>query len=208
MPRETAPAGLTTRQQEALEALREFQMEWGYPPTRSELGDMLGVSAQTADFHLRALERKGFVEISGHARGVTFVSGPRETVAREVPIVGRVAAGRPVLAVENLEGRLPLPEGSGADFALRVEGDSMIEAGIFDGDLVLVQQTDEARKGEIVVALLGEGETVEATVKRYLPGRGRVVLRPANATLQDIVVRPEDGFALVGRVVGVLRLWD
>ncbi len=212
------PEKLSSRQEAALRSLRAFQARHGYPPTRAELGRLLGVSAQTADFHLRALERKGLVRISRQARGVEPTPAGEALLAadggvgarveaRAVPVVGRVAAGAPLTAVENLEGALPLPEGSAADFALRVEGDSMIEAGILDGDLVLVEQTGSAKKGDIVVALVGEGDELEATVKRYLPERGRVVLRPANPTLSDIVVRRGEPFALAGRVVGVLRLW-
>jgi repressor LexA len=212
------PEKLSSRQQAALRSLRAFQARHGYPPTRAELGRLLGVSAQTADFHLRALERKGLVRISRQARGIEPTPAGEALLAadggtgsrveaRAVPVVGRVAAGAPLTAIENLEGALPLPEGSAADFALRVEGDSMIEAGILDGDLVLVEQTGSAKKGDIVVALVGEGDELEATVKRYLPERGRVVLRPANPTLSDIVVRRGEPFALAGRVVGVLRLW-
>jgi repressor LexA len=212
------PEKLSSRQQAALRSLRAFQARHGYPPTRAELGRLLGVSAQTADFHLRALERKGLVRISRQARGIELTPAGEALLAadggtgsrveaRAVPVVGRVAAGAPLTAIENLEGALPLPEGSAADFALRVEGDSMIEAGILDGDLVLVEQTGSAKKGDIVVALVGEGDELEATVKRYLPERGRVVLRPANPTLSDIVVRRGEPFALAGRVVGVLRLW-
>ncbi len=212
------PEKLSSRQEAALRSLRAFQARHGYPPTRAELGRLLGVSAQTADFHLRALERKGLIQISRQARGIEPTPAGEALLAadggdearvdaRAVPIVGRVAAGAPLTAIQNLEGALPLPEGSEADFALRVEGDSMIEAGILDGDLVLVEQQDSAKKGDIVVALVGEGEEMEATVKRYLPERGRIVLRPANATLSDIVVRRGEPFSLAGRVVGVLRLW-
>lgn len=201
------PADLTPRQRAALAAVQAFQARHGYPPTRAELGAALGVSAQTADFHLRALQRKGWLRVSPKARGVELAAPVRPRSARSVPLVGRVAAGKPLLAVENLEGTLPLPANSGADFALHVQGDSMVEAGILDGDLVLVQKTETARKGEIVVAIVGEGEGMEATVKRYLPERGRVVLRPASAAHRDLVVRPGEPFSIAGRVVGVLRLW-
>lgn len=222
---------LSVRQREALQALQKFQADQGYPPTRAELGRILGVSAQTADFHLRALKRKGYVRMSRHARGVTFVPVQRQAAvqagsplkpdvtsqeaqtslesieAEVVPVLGRVAAGRPLFAIENLERSIPLPKGCGVDFALGVRGDSMIEAGILDGDLVLVKQAKTARRGDIVVALLGEGDALEATVKRYIPERGRVVLRPENDTMSDIVVKRGEGFSLAGKVVGVLRLW-
>ncbi|MDA1261240.1 MAG: LexA family transcriptional regulator, partial [Planctomycetota bacterium] len=127
--------------------------------------------------------------------------------ARSIPLLGRVAAGSPLLALENVEGEVPLPADCRADFALRVEGDSMVDAGILPGDLVLVQQARSAASGEIVVALLGEGEAAEATVKRLrLRGRG-IVLEPANRRLRPRKVDPSEGFALAGRVVGVLRWW-
>lgn len=210
---------LRPRQRRVLEAARAFQARHGYPPTRAELGQLLGVSAQTADYHLRVLARQGYLSLSRQARALEFAplppgpasAGPSvETKAqkmRPVPLLGRVAAGRPLLAVENIESTLPLPAAIGADFALRVQGDSMIEAGILDGDLVLVKSAAAADKGEIVVALLGEGEETEATVKRYWPERGRVRLRPANAALRDFVVARDQPFALAGRVVGVLRFW-
>ncbi len=213
MPRRRPPAAglpdLPPRQAEALRAVRAFQARRGYPPTRAELGWLLGVSAQTADFHLRALARKGLLRLTRHARGVEILDArpPGAAPVPAIPVVGRVAAGRPLLALENLDGELPLPPGSGADFALRVQGDSMVEAGILDGDLVLVRRGADARPGDIVVALVGEGDTMEATVKRYLPGRGRVVLRPANPACEDLVIRRGDSFAIAGTVVGVLRLW-
>ena len=229
---------LSSRQQQALEALLKFQQEHQRPPTRAELGGLLGVSAQTADFHLRALERKGVLRLSRQSRGIDLLPAASEmasaadasgglgakpaasgagagaserslasTTSNAVPILGRVAAGSPLMALENHDGSLPLPEGCAANFALRVEGESMIEAGILDGDLVLIEQGPEARTGDIVVAMIGEGETSEATVKRYLPQRGRVVLRPANATMEDIVVRRGEPLSIAGRVVGVIRIW-
>jgi repressor LexA len=229
-PTEFSDVGaLSSRQREAWRALQAFQQRHERPPTRAELGRVLGVSAQTADFHLKALQRKGYVRLSRLSRGIDLLVSDGGTAAttpgavrvaevgahfqaeaasvRQVPVLGRVAAGAPLLALENIDGSLPLPAGSQADFALRVEGESMIEAGILDGDLVLVQKTNQARSGDIVVALIGEGETTEATVKRYVPQRGRVVLRPANATMADIVVRQGEALTLAGRVVGVLRLW-
>jgi len=217
-------SALSARQRAALAALRAFQTRHGVPPTRAELGRALGVSPQTADFHLRALARKGVLELKPlAARAVRetrsaaaappraaarrAAAAPSDPPARSVPLLGRIAAGSPLLALEHAEGAVPLPPGCRADFALRVQGDSMIEAGILPGDLVLVQQARTARPGEIVVALLGEGEATEATVKRYRTRGGRVVLEPANRRLRPREVGPEDGFALAGRVVGVLRWW-
>ncbi len=210
---------LSDRQRSALKEVAAHINQLGMPPTRAELGRRLGVSAQTADFHLRALERKGMLRCGRRARELELAPGARSllvednsfsdpnTTKVQVPIIGRVAAGAPITAIENIEDSLPIPHGTGADFALRVQGDSMIEAGILDGDLVLVQQCEQASKGEIVVAILGEGEEMEATVKRYLPGTGRVVLRPANATMEDIVIDAKQPFCLAGRVVGVLRIF-
>ncbi|MHC4824345.1 MAG: transcriptional repressor LexA [Planctomycetota bacterium] len=200
---------LSPRQSAVLEILQRAFAAQECPPTRQELGSKLGVRAQTADFHLRALERKGYVELGRNSRSIRLLvtEGPYRDVEASIPILGRVAAGVPILAVENQEGRLPQLEGSRADFALRVQGDSMIEAGILDGDLVLVEQAAEVARGEIVVALLGAGEEMEATVKRYLPFRNRIVLHPENSALPDRVVRRDEPFALAGRVVGVLRCW-
>jgi len=196
---------LSPRQKAALAVLQEAQAAQECPPTRVELGAKMGVSAQTADFHLRALERKGYVELGRNSRSVRLlVEAPSDS---EIPILGRVAAGVPILALENREGHMPRIEGSRADFALRVQGDSMIEAGILDGDLVLVEEAASASRGEIVVAMLGDGEEMEATVKRYLPEAGRIVLHPENHALSDRVVHPGESFALAGRVVGVLRCW-
>jgi len=209
-----------------MQALQTFQRQHQRPPTRAELGRLMGVSAQTADFHLRALQRKGLLHLSRQSRGIDLTSAVSAvsssssasslaslqvdgsaTAANSIPILGRVAAGSPLLALENQDGSLPLLDGCAANFALRVQGDSMIEAGILHGDLVLVEQVVDAKAGDIVVALLGEGEAVEATVKRYLPQRGRVVLRPANATMEDIVIARGEPFSIAGRVVGVIRLW-
>jgi repressor LexA len=199
---------LSPRQRAALEALQQVLATSGRPPTRAELGSNLGVSPQTADFHLRALERKGYLKLGRSSRSIHLLITDIGHFSEEnIPILGHVAAGVPILAIENQEGRLPRISGSAADFALRVAGDSMVDAGILDGDLVLVQQVHTASSGEIVVALVGEGEEMEATVKRYLPKHDHVVLRPENANMEDIVVRREDNFSLAGRVVGVMRWW-
>ena len=203
---------LSPRQRAALQALRQVQAASGRPPTRAELGSILGVSPQTADFHLRALERKGYLKLGRSSRSIqlhiaNIGQNTSQTEAETIPILGNVAAGVPILAIQNHEGSLPRLAGSQADFALKVAGDSMVDVGILDGDLVLVQQASTANSGEIVVALVGGGEEMEATVKRYLPRSNHVVLRPENATMEDIVVQPGEDFHLAGRVVGVLRWW-
>jgi len=133
---------------------------------------------------------------------------------RAIPIVGRVAAGAPILAVENIEGALPLAadawgESDGNLFALKVQGESMIEDGILDGDLALVREQAMATSGDIVVALVGEGDGVEGTIKHYRPdpGQGRVVLEPANRTMGPIVIEGQalETFRIVGKVIGVMR---
>jgi repressor LexA len=218
-------ADLSRRQWQTLQALRTLWESAACPPTREELGAALGVRAQTADFHLRALARKGFVELGRNARAVSLLppalellpEAPRRRTRalaaaaaarpepREVPIIGSVAAGLPILALENHDGSLPLAAGQSADFALRVQGDSMIDVGILDGDLVLVAEAETAPAGSIVVALVGEGETLEATVKAYRPGRGRVVLEAANPRHADLVLTSDTPFTLAGRVVGLWR---
>lgn len=233
LPPSLQPAGalapLSRRQWQCLQALRTLWKSAACPPTREELGVALGVRAQTADFHLRALARKGFVELGrnareirllaparellgplrGPSRGAERVSGGSELSAenpqRQIPILGNVAAGLPILALENQQGSLPVALSSTADFALRVQGDSMIDAGILEGDVVLVQQTTEAPAGSIVVALVGEGESLEATVKSYMPERRRVRLCAANPAYEDLVLTPDTPFSLAGRVVGLWR---
>jgi len=197
---------LSPRQRAAWDALRRFQERHGRPPTRAELGAALGVRAQTADFHLKALARKGWVELEARsARAVRLPGGTAATDAAGVPVLGRVAAGGPRLALAEAEERAAPPPRCRADFALRVEGDSMVEAGILDGDLVFVRRDPEPPSGAVVVAQLGEGETSEVTVKR-LRRRGRgVVLEPANPAYAPIRVPRGEPLRILGRVVGVSR---
>jgi repressor LexA len=198
---------LTKRQRQVLDFITRSLEERGYPPTMREIGQHMGIrSTNGVNDHLKALERKGYIERedlkSRTLRPVTSVSR-----ARAVPLVGRVAAGQPILAVENLEDTLQVDRSVVGDaqdvFALRVSGDSMIQDGILDGDIVFVRQQPTARSGQIVVALVED----EATVKRYFPERGGVRLQPANDALDPIWVGPDDGvaFRVIGVVVGVYR---
>lgn len=208
---------LTSRQNDVLGFIRAFSARHGVPPTVREIGEKFRVTPRAAFDHLRALERKGALQrrVSGRrtSRALTL-AGAAPGAFRPVPILGRIAAGGPLLAAENREGDLPLAPGSlpggGEDvFALRVRGDSMIEAHICDGDLVLVHRQDSAQPNDIVVALLeSEASEGEATVKRFLRDGHRVVLKPENPTMAPIVVDPrERRVQILGRVIGLLRGW-
>lgn len=193
----------------------------GRPPTLREIGEHFGIaSTNGVRFHLEALERYGYVKRNKRiARGLEVTtsgiarlrpepetrSPARLVVAHErIPILGRVAAGSPLLADENLEGHLDLDAAfpsRAKRFALRVTGDSMVNAGIHEGDLVVVRQADRAESGEIVVALLGD----EATVKTYRVAKGRVELHPASPAHRKRVVREGDEFRVLGVVMGLVR---
>lgn len=207
-----AETTLSVRQQEIWHFLVEYVDGHGYPPTVREIGEHVGLaSPSTVHAHLATLERVGLIrrdptkpraiELTGHRR----VEAEVTDVAR-LPLLGRVAAGGPLLAEENVEDVVGVPEplGHGADFLLTVHGDSMVEAGILDGDTLVVQRADDARNGEIVVALAGDDEgTDEATVKTfYREADGRVRLQPENAALTPIYA---DHVRILGRVVGVFR---
>ncbi len=208
---------LTARQREVLGFIQHFTVRHGVPPTVREIGDRFKVTPRAAFDHLRALERKGALQRrpsagrTSRALTPTVPLGTRQF--RPVPILGRIAAGSPNLASEDVEGELPVAPaalaGHGEDvFALRVRGESMIEVHICDGDLVLVRRQDSAQPNDIVVALLESdaGGDAEATVKRYLRDGARVVLKPENRTMKPIVVDPrERRVRILGKVIGLLR---
>ncbi len=195
---------LTARRQAILDYIVRHTQEHGYPPTVREIGKEVGLnSSSSVHFHLRALEKGGMLERVASLTRAIRPTGPQPKAqpSRTVPLVGKVAAGEPILAVENIEDALPLPETlcpAGDAFALRVQGDSMINAGILDGDLVIVQQQQTAENGEIVVAML-DGE---ATVKRFFRHGDAIELRPENDRLKPIVSKEA---SILGRVCGVLR---
>lgn len=199
---------LTDRQQQILEFIEQQVFEHGLPPTRADIVNHFGfASPNAAQCHLRALARQGVIELRpNQARGIIPLR-PRTGRGADLsglPLIGRVTAGTPVLAVENHEDEIRLDRQSFKpvpDFALRVIGDSMIDAGIHDQDLLLVHKTPDARSGQIVVARLGD----EVTVKR-LRRRGRATwLEPANSRYDSITVNSGDDFAIEGLGVGVIR---
>ena len=203
---------LTQRQRQVLEFIDLQVRERGYPPSVREIGEAVGLSSSsTVHAHLAALQEKGFLRrdpTKPRAIEVCFEPGSGAVVDRRpvvhVPLVGDVAAGTGVLAAENIEETMPLPEdltGDGTLFMLRVRGDSMIEAGIFDKDYVVVRQQPTADNGDIVVAGI-PGE--EATVKTYLAKKGKITLRPANPALEDMVFEPGE-VTVFGKVVTVMR---
>ncbi|MCX6641075.1 MAG: transcriptional repressor LexA [bacterium] len=203
---------LTEKQQDILEFIRRQVIEKGYPPSIREIGAYFGIrSTNGVRGFLQALERKGEIKRSNHiSRGIELIRAVADTTGLKasvikVPIVGRVAAGTPMLAEQNIEGFLAidsmLMKGE-ETFALRVKGDSMVGAGIFDGDLVFAKPQPDLKRGDIVVAVIGD----EATVKYFYPESSTVRLEPANRFFGPIVVeRSTPGFHIAGRVVGVFR---
>jgi len=204
-------APLTARQQQILDWIRAHVESSGMPPTRAEIAAGLGFStASSAEDHLRALERKGALEIlPGSSRGLRLIAQPGRPLQGTLPLVGRVAAGQPILAAENVEAHYRVDPSlftPRADYLLRVRGASMRDAGILDGDLLVVHRTAEARSGQIVVARLSGAAGDEVTVKR-LKRRGREIsLLPENPDFTPIVVDPRrDAFAIEGIAVGLVR---
>ncbi len=197
---------LTDRQQALLDYLASFVSKRGYAPSLHEIAHAFGFSSvQGVKDHLKALERKGYVRRRpGQRRAITLVGQPR-SFANGIPILGRVPAGPPQLAVEQSDERLTLDTatlGPGRHFALQVKGDSMIHAGIHEGDYVLVRQQDTAEPGAIVVALLDE----EATVKYLRRRRGQLLLEAANPAYRPIPLRGHvPPPRILGRVVGLYR---
>jgi len=205
MPRKKSSA-MSRRQQQILEFISKEAETRGYPPSVREIGQAVGLkSTSTVHGHLAQLERKGYIRrdpTKPRAIEVLPTPGsPRPRSAMAVPIVGRVTAGQPILAVENIEDYFPLPKDFGEPgslFMLRVRGDSMIEAGILDDDFVIVRQQDTADNGDIVVALIDD----EATVKRFFKEADRIRLQPENRFMEPIIVRDA---SVLGRVIGVVR---
>lgn len=200
---------LTERQQQVLDFIKEQVKEKGYPPSVREIGAAVGLrSSSTVHGHLRRLERKGYIRRDPTKPRAIEILNNEEMAESQimkdliaVPIVGNVTAGQPILAVENVEDYFPLPRDFASDeatFMLRIQGDSMIEAGILDGDYVVVRQQPDAINGDIIVALLEN----EATVKRFFKEPDHIRLQPENPVYEPIITTDVH---ILGKVIGVLR---
>jgi repressor LexA len=192
----------TERQARILEVIREFTSERGYPPSVREIGEMVGLSSSsTVQSHLKSLEKRGLIH-RDPTKPRALVADRRDVEHAVLPVLGKVAAGVPITAAENVEMEFPVPAvlaRKSGTFMLRVTGDSMIDAGILDGDLIVVSPQPDARNGEIVVAML-DGE---ATVKRFYREARGVRLQPENRAMSPI---RSDDVTVVGRVAAVYRL--
>lgn len=205
---------LTKRQSTVLDTIRSMIKERGYPPTIRELGKQLGIkSLRGVTTHLDAIAKKGFLKRESRARSISLMDlmEPFERALR-VPIVGRIRAGEPVLAQEQVEGHVVVdggwlgtsPSADTPHFALKVRGDSMINAGIIEGDYVIVRQQPSADSGDIVVALLGE----DATVKRFIKESDAIRLQPEHPTMEPIRITADSPLSILGKVVAVFRKID
>ncbi|MEN5161787.1 transcriptional repressor LexA [Achromobacter spanius] len=207
---------LTDRQQQILDLIRQTVVRTGFPPTRAEIAQALGFrSPNAAEDHLKALARKGAIELTaGASRGIRLKDVAAAPVQSSLPIpalaqlllplVGRVAAGSPILAAEHVEREVgvdPSLFAQAPDYLLKVRGMSMRDAGILEGDLLAVKKASEARNGQIVVARLGD----DVTVKRLQRQNGHIELLPENPDFETIVVKADQEFALEGIAVGLIR---
>jgi repressor LexA len=203
-------AELTGRQREIWSFLVAYVDRHGYPPTVREIGEAVGLaSPSTVHAHLANLERAGLLRRDPTKPRALELVGREKRAEQAVaelprlPLLGQIAAGGPLLAEQHVEDEIAVPETLRGDFLLRVKGDSMIEAGILEGDLVVVRRAQDARNGEIVVALAGDDETTdEATVKTFYREDGRIRLQPENAALEPIYAQHVE---ILGKVVGVFR---
>ena len=208
--------GLTDRQRQTLSYIAETVGGRGYPPSVREICEALGLaSSSTVHSHLQALQRKGYISIDPtkpraielHFDTDTGLAADRRPT-RSVPLLGRIAAGTPIMAEENVEEIYPMPAdlvGDGNIFMLEVAGESMIDAGIYDGDFVIIRQQPTAHSGEIVAAMIPSeySDTPEATVKTIRHRGSAIVLEPANETMEPFEAPP--GTEVLGKIVGIFR---
>jgi len=198
---------LTDRQKEILRLISGYIEEKGYPPSYQEMADRLNIKSKFAILkHIDALVTKGYLEKDSSARGLRIINSeyaPHGRNETNIPLIGRVAAGFPILAQENVERYIPIPraliKSEGRYFALKVRGDSMIDAGIFEDDLVVVNSTNNARNKDIIVALLHD----EVTVKRLMIKSNETYLKAENPDYDDIY--PQGAWSIQGKVVGLVR---
>ncbi|MBM7094273.1 MULTISPECIES: transcriptional repressor LexA [Alteribacter] len=203
---------LSRRQQDILEYIKTEVKQKGYPPSVREIGEAVGLaSSSTVHGHLSRLEKKGLIRRDPtKPRAIEVIELEEQNESLQisespsvyVPFIGKVTAGQPITAIENIEEYLPLPSRMVQDeksFILEIQGDSMIEAGIFDGDMVVVRQQQSANNGDIVVAMTEEDE---ATVKRFFKEKDHIRLQPENASLDPILLKH---VSILGKVVGVFR---
>jgi len=212
---------LTDRQQEILSFIEQFRDENGYPPSLRQIGKQFGISSTFGvKRHIDALVKKGYILVeSNTSRGITVLSNFEnislpsilsdvEEYFKRLPIIGRVAAGIPITAVENHEGDIVVDpsmlKGCGTCFALKVKGDSMINAGIVEKDFVIVASQNFAKHDDIIVALIGE----EATVKRYWQKNNEIKLIPENDNYKPIEIVDKENFHIAGKVIGVIRWYN
>ena len=191
----------TRRQQDIIDVIREFTAERGYPPSVREIGERVGLSSSsTVQSHLRNLEKRGFLKRDPmRPRTLALAEDHGETI--RIPLIGKISAGSPLLSVENIEEEISMSSLIVPDpgcFMLRVKGNSMVESGILDKDMVVVKFTPEAEDGQIVIALIND----EATIKRFYRSNGKIHLQPANRDMQAIWVTD---VTIIGRVVAVIR---
>ena len=195
---------LTKRQEEILNLIKTHITDFGFPPTRADIAKKLGFkSPNAAEQHLRAIEKKGFIKIlSGASRGIVL----SESENNEIPVIGLVAAGGPILAQENIEKTIPKSRNlfsDDIDYYLRVKGDSMVDVGIYEEDLIGVSKSKDFKVGNIVVARINDEVTVKTLIEM---SQTKVVLRPENQNYKDIVVNPEtDELAIEGSCVALVR---
>ena len=195
---------LTKRQQEILNLIKNHILDFGFPPTRADIAKTLGFkSPNSAEQHLRAIEKKGFIKIlSGASRGIVLSDSNNE----EIPVIGLVAAGGPILAQENIEKTIPRSNNllaNDIDYFLRVKGDSMVEVGIYEEDLIGVSRTRGHKIGNIVIARINDEVTVKTLIEM---SREKVILRPENQNYEDIEINPQiDELVIEGSCVALLR---
>lgn len=194
---------LTKTQRLILEFLKDYLSKYGYPPTVREIGEHFKILWPAARQHLRALEKKGFIQINfSKSRGINIV-GTKKGYEKPIPVVGRIMAGEPNFAIEEIDMHIVVdrelfPQVN--TFALKVKGDSMREAGIYDGDFVVVKKQNTIEHGEIGVVLIGD----DATVKRVLFEDGKIILKPENMSMTPVSYGPNE-VSIIGKVIGLIR---